>query len=99
MNIRLVISNYKNQDGRSNILFDCSENTYRKKIDTGIKISNTSQITFRIRENELDNFSFETKILVNKLLNILLLNHGFKCLKSSFRVVKLSDIIDSNVGM
>ena len=33
MNIRLVISNYINQDGKSKILFDCSENTYRKKID------------------------------------------------------------------
>ena len=40
MNIRLVISNYKNQDGKSKVLFDCSENTYRKKIDTGVKIQN-----------------------------------------------------------
>ena len=31
MNIRLVISNYKNKDGKSKVLFDCSENTYRKK--------------------------------------------------------------------
>ena len=38
MNIRLVISNYKNKDGKSKVLFDCSENTYRKKINTGVRI-------------------------------------------------------------
>ena len=69
MNIRLVISNYKNQDGKSKILFDCSESRYRKKIDTGIKIYNVGQIGFRIREDDLDNFEFEKKILINKLFD------------------------------
>ena len=69
MNIRLVISNYINQDGKSKVLFDCSESTYRKKIDTGIKVDNSIQIGYRIRENKLDNFSFEKKILLNKLFD------------------------------
>ena len=69
MNIRLVISNYINQDGKSKVLFDCSESTYRKKIDTGVKVHNFVQIGHRIRENELDNFSFEKKILLNKLFD------------------------------
>ena len=69
MNIRLVISNYINQDGKSKVLFDCSESTYRKKIDTGVKVRNFVQIGLRIRENELDNFSFEKKILLNKLFD------------------------------
>ena len=43
MNIRLVISNYKNKDGKSKVLFDCSENTYRKKINTGVKVQNFEQ--------------------------------------------------------
>ena len=67
MNIRLVISNYINQDGKSKVLFDCSENTYRKKIDTRVKVQNFDQIGLRLRENELDNFSFETKILLDRL--------------------------------
>ena len=67
MNIRLVISNYKNKDGKSKVLFDCSENTYRKKIDTGVKVQNFEQIGLRLRENELDNFSFEKKILLDRL--------------------------------
>ena len=69
MNIRLVISNYINQDGKSKVLFDCSESTYRKKIDTGIKVDNFIQIGYRIRENRLDNFSFEKKILLKKLFD------------------------------
>jgi hypothetical protein len=69
MNIRLVISNYKNQDGKSNILFDCSESSFRKKIDTGVKVQNINQIGFTIRRNGLDNFSFENKILINKLFD------------------------------
>ena len=67
MNIRLVISNYINQDGKSKVLFDCSENTYRKKIDTRVKVQNFEQIRLRLRENELDDFSFEKKILLNRL--------------------------------
>ncbi len=67
MNIRLVISNYINQDGKSRILFDCSENTYRKKIDTRVKVQNFEQIGLRLRENELDDFSFEKKILLKRL--------------------------------
>ena len=67
MNIRLVISNYINQDGKSKVLFDCSENTYRKKIDTGVKVQNFEQIKPRLRENELDNFTFEKKILLERL--------------------------------
>ena len=67
MNIRLVISNYINQNGKSKVLFDCSENTYRKKIDTRVKVQNFDQIGLRLRENELDNFSFETKILLDRL--------------------------------
>ena len=69
MNIRLVISTYKNQDGKSKVLFDCSESRYRKKIDTGIKIYNVGQIGFRIRGDDLDNFEFEKKILINKLFD------------------------------
>ena len=69
MNIRLVISNYINQDGKSKVLFDCNESTYRKKIDTGIKVDNFIQIGYRIRENRLDNFSFEKKILLKKLFD------------------------------
>lgn len=67
MNIRLVISNYINQDGKSKVLFDCSENTYRKKIDTRVKVQNFEQIRLRLRENELDDFSFEKKILLSRL--------------------------------
>lgn len=67
MNIRLVISNYINQDGKSKVLFDCSENTYRKKIDTRVKVQNFEQIGLRLRENELDDFSFEKKILLKRL--------------------------------
>ena len=67
MNIRLVISNYINQDGKSKVLFDCSENTYRKKIDTRVKVQNFAQIGLRLRENELDDFSFEKKILLKRL--------------------------------
>ena len=67
MNIRLVISNYINQDGKSKVLFDCSENTYRKKIDTRVKVQNFEQIRLRLRENELDDFSFEKKILLKRL--------------------------------
>ena len=67
MNIRLVISNYINQDGKSKVLFDCSENTYRKKIDTRVKVQNFQQIGLRLRENELDDFSFEKKILLKRL--------------------------------
>ena len=67
MNIRLVISNYINQDGKSKVLFDCSENTYRKKIDTGVKVQYFEQIGLRLRENELDYFSFEKKILLERL--------------------------------
>ena len=33
--------------------------TYRKKINTGVKVQNFEQIGLRLRENELDNFSFE----------------------------------------
>ncbi len=67
MNIRLVISNYINQDGKSKVLFDCSENKYRKKIDTRVKVQNFQQIGLRLRENELDDFSFEKKILLKRL--------------------------------
>ena len=67
MNIRLVISNYKNKDGKSKVLFDCSENTYRKKINTGVRIQKFEKIGFRLRDNELGNFSFEKKILLEKL--------------------------------
>ena len=67
MNIRLVISNYKNKDGKSKVLFDCSENTYRKKINTGVRIQKFEKIGFRLRDNELGNFSFENKILLEKL--------------------------------
>ena len=49
MNIRLIISNYKNQDETSKVLFDCSESKYRKKIDTGVKIQGIGQIGLRIR--------------------------------------------------
>ena len=69
MNIRLIISNYKNQDETSKVLFDCSESKYRKKIDTGVKIQGIGQIGLRIRENELDSFSIEKKILLTKLLD------------------------------
>ena len=69
MNIRLVISNYKNQDGKSSVLFDCSENTYRKKIDAGVRIKNINQTGLTIRENELNNFSIEKKILLEKLFD------------------------------
>ena len=44
MNIRLVISNYKNKDGKSKVLFDCSENTYRKKINTVVRIQKVEKI-------------------------------------------------------
>ena len=44
MNIRLVISNYKNKDGKSKVLFDCSENTYRKKINTGVKFKTLKKL-------------------------------------------------------
>ena len=67
MNIRLVISNYRNKDGKSKVLFDCSENKYRKKVDTGVKVQNFEQIKLRLRENELDNFTFEKKILLERL--------------------------------
>ena len=67
MNIRLVISNYKNKDGKSKVLFDCSENTYRKKINTGVRIQKFEKIGLRLRENELDNFTFEKKILLERL--------------------------------
>ena len=67
MNIRLVISNYKNKDGKSKVLFDCSENTYRKKINTGVRIQKFEKIGFRLRDNDLGNFSFENKILLEKL--------------------------------
>ena len=68
MNIRLVISNYKNQDGISKVLYDCSENKYRKKLDTGIKVKNIGKTSLRIRENNLDNFTIEKKVLLNKLI-------------------------------
>ena len=69
MNIRLVISNYINQDGKSKVLFDCSEGTYRKKLDTGVKINKIVQKGARIKEGELENFSIEKKILLNKLFD------------------------------
>ena len=69
MNIRLVISNYINQDGKSKVLFDCSESTYRKKLDTGVKINKIAQKGLRIKEGELDNFSIEKQILLNKLFD------------------------------
>ena len=69
MNIRLVISNYINQDGKSKVVFDCSEGTYRKKLDTGVKINKIVQKGARIKEGELENFSIEKKILLNKLFD------------------------------
>ena len=36
MNIRLVISNYKNKDGKSKVCL-IVVNTYRKKINTGVE--------------------------------------------------------------
>jgi len=64
-----VISNYINQHGKSKVLFDCSEKNYRKKIDTGVKVNNFVRTGLRIRENELENFSFEKKILINRLFD------------------------------
>ena len=71
MNIRLVISNYINQDGKSKVLFDCSEGTYRKKLDTGVKINKIVQKGARIKEGELENFSIEKKYFsINYLIKL-----------------------------